>query len=628
MARTPKQKNLTVEILEAREVPAVAYALTDFSIVASANQLVSFDTATPGTVTATKSITGLVAGDSIVGIDFRPVTGQLYGVGANTAANTVQVYTINPATGAATAVGTPQNVATIAGATAFGVDFNPLADRIRVITDLPSDGGAAGSNTNNFRLNPTTGALVAIDPDLDYTLLAGGVADGPEVTVAYTNSANGPAPATTQLLGIVSGGDDLVQHTTAPGFQTLGTVGSLGVDTSDAAGLDIYGADNKAVAILTTAGGPGLYTVNLATGAATLVGTVGNGLTALSDVAVAAALDPVAVSGSADGKVQLFTSTSGTGQAALGANVTAFAGSTTAVRATTGDVNGDGTEDIIAVTGPGTAIRVTVISGVDNTTVLVPAFDPFGGNFQGGGFVSAGDLDADGKAEFIVSPDQGGGPRVTIFSRNADGSVATRANFFGIDDPDFRGGARTAVGDVNGDGKLDLAVAAGFLGGPRVALFNGTTVLSSTPTRLIGDFFAFPGTDAVTLRNGVYVAISDIDGDGKGDMVFGGGPGGAPRVFILDGELVAANNVAGAQAAPIANFFVANNSSDRGGVRVAAADLDGDAKGDLAVGSGEGSAANVRLYRGVNFTSSAEPTVFQDVAVFGGAALPGGVFVG
>ena len=624
MTGTPK-KNLKLENLEAREVPATAFALTDFNIAATANQLLRFDTATPATIQATTPITGLTAGDSIVGIDFRPSNGLLYGLGANLPSNTVQVYTIDPFTGAAKAVGTPQTFSgtnTIAGASAFGFDVNPAADRLRVITDLASDTDNA-DNVNNFRLNPITGALVAVDPDLVFP----GGGGSPEVAVSYTNSAAGTQPGgTTTLFGILAGADSLVSHAGAPGFQTLTTVGALGFDTSTAAGLDFFGADNKAVAILTTAGVANLYTVNSTSGAATLVGLIGNGLTPVSDVTVAPVLSPTLVSGTTDGKVQVVNSTAGT--ATPGASVTVFNGSTANVRTTTADVNGDGVDDIIAVTGPGTAIRVTVVSGADNTTALVAAFDPFGGNFQGGGFASAADLDADGKAEFIVTPDQGGGPRVSIFSRNADGSTTTRANYFGIDDPNFRGGARSALGDVDGDGKLDLAVSAGFLGGPRTALFNGTTILTNAPTRLIGDFFAFPGTDATTLRNGVFVAMSDLDADGKDDLIFGGGPGGAPRVFILSGALVAQNKVADAQASPIANFFVAGNATDRGGVRVAGADLDGDAKGDLAVGSGEGSAANVRLYRGSNFTGAAEPAVFQDIAVFGGATLAGGVFVG
>ena len=160
-----------------------------------------------------------------------------------------------------------------------------------------------------------------------------------------------------------------------------------------------------------------------------------------------------------------------------------------------------------------------------------------------------------------------------------------------------------------------------------MAIFNGTTVFA-TPTRLIDDFFAFPGTDATNLRNGVFLTAGDVNGDGREDLIFGGGPGGGPRVFILDGTKIAANQVPQAQTSPIANFFVKGNAADRGGVRLAANDLDGDGRADLIVGSGEGVAATTRVYLGKNFTTTAEPTTFQDVAVFGGAVLANGVFVG
>jgi hypothetical protein len=203
-----------------------------------------------------------------------------------------------------------------------------------------------------------------------------------------------------------------------------------------------------------------------------------------------------------------------------------------------------------------------------------------------------------------------------------------RASFFGIDDPNFRGGARTALGDINKDNKPDLVVSAGFLGGPRTAIFNGATLFSGNPTRLVNDFFAFPGSDAVNLRNGVFVAAGDVNGDGAADLIFGGGPGGAPRVFILSGATIAGGDVAGAQSAPIANFFVAGNSSDRGGVRVAAVNADGDSKADVAAGSGEGSPARVRVYFGKDVAGGGEPATFQYLSPFGGAVLADGVFVG
>lgn len=333
------------------------------------------------------------------------------------------------------------------------------------------------------------------------------------------------------------------------------------------------------------------------------------------------------VSGQANGTAGVFVpGAAGQYGASPAATLSAFPSFGGNVRTATADVNGDGTEDTVLVTGPGTPIRLAVISGADNTTVLVAPFDPFGGDFAGGGFVAAADLDTDGRAEFVVTPDQGGGPRVSIFSLTG-GAAALRANFFGIDDASFRGGARAALGDVNKDGTPDLAVSAGFLGGPRTALFNGTT-LFGTPTRLVGDFFAFAGTDAVTLRNGVFVAAGDVDGDGSADLIFGGGPGGAPRVFILSGALISAGEVAAAQNSPIANFFVANNSSDRGGVRVAAKNADGDARADVATGSGEASPGRVRVYLGSNFTGTGEPATFQDLGVAGGQAVLDGVFVG
>src|SRR5439155_11263822 len=167
-----------------------------------------------------------------------------------------------------------------------------------------------------------------------------------------------------------------------------------------------------------------------------------------------------------------------------------FPGFAGEVRTAVADVNGDGVEDTVVVTGPGGPIRFAVVSGTDNATYLVPPTDPFGGGFTGGGFVAAADVDHDGRAEVVVTPDQGGGPRVTIYSLLSSG-LTVRGNFFGIDDANFRGGVRAALGDVNHDGTADLAVAAGFLGGPRVALFGGKS-LFTTPTRLVGDFFAFP----------------------------------------------------------------------------------------------------------------------------------------
>ncbi|MFO0851926.1 MAG: VCBS repeat-containing protein [Gemmataceae bacterium] len=236
------------------------------------------------------------------------------------------------------------------------------------------------------------------------------------------------------------------------------------------------------------------------------------------------------------------------------------------VRVAVGDVNGDGAPDLIVGAGPGRTSLVQVFSGTDAS--LLTQFAPFEGSYTGGVFVVATDINGDGRAEVVVTADQGGGPRVRVLS--GDGQTVF-ADVLGIDDPNFRGGARATVGDVNGDGVPDVVVAAGFGGGPRVAVFNGVTVLRQQPTRLVPDFFAFENT----LRNGTFVAVGDLNRDGFGDLVFGAGPGGAPRVRAASGQGILVTQIgslddATAVGVPLANFF-AGDSASRGGVRVAVA---------------------------------------------------------
>src|SRR5207248_3424927 len=155
-------------------------------------------------------------------------------------------------------------------------------------------------------------------------------------------------------------------------------------------------------------------------------------------------------------------------------------------------------------------------------------------------------------------------------------------------------------GDVNGDGIGDLVVAAGFQGGPRVATFDGTSLGSGSPRRLFNDFFAFEQT----LRNGVFVAVGDIDGDGMADIVAGGGPGGGPRVTAFSARDLIASG--GGTQTPLANFF-GGDPDNRGGVRVAVKDLDGDNRADLVVGAGSGAGSRVTAYPGKAIASAGTP---------------------
>jgi hypothetical protein len=298
------------------------------------------------------------------------------------------------------------------------------------------------------------------------------------------------------------------------------------------------------------------------------------------------------------------------------------AGFTGGVRGATADLNQDGVEDIIIGTGPGIPGEVRVYSGanfpVSPDSSLFASGYAFGTAFTSGVFISVGDLNVDGVPDVVVTPDQGGGPRVRIVS-GKDRTIL--ADFFGIDDINFRGGARTAVGDLNGDGNPDLVVAAGFGGGPRVAIFDGRTIRPGvTPTKLLNDFFLFEPE----LRNGAYVAVGDIDGDGFGDLIGGAGPGGGPRILGISGLALTQQ---GGIFTVLTNFF-AGDVNNRGGVPVAVKDIDGDTRADIIAGAGAGAQSVVTTYLGSSITQpNATPPAYQQYLVFDSNFL-GGVYVG
>lgn len=228
----------------------------------TASSLVSFNATTPGTVSAPIAITGLAAGEHVKSIDFRPATGELYGLAINSAATLGRLYVINTTTGVATAVGA--STFSLPGVGIFSIDFNPVVDRIRLVS-------SAGLN---LRLHPDLGTIVATDIPLN--------PGSPVITdIAYSN--NFPLSTTTTLYDIDFTTDYLyIQNPANAG--TLTNVGPLGVDATGNTGFDMsqlgfaYMQINDAVT-------NSLYTINLGTGAATQVGPIGN--TGVMDIAAA-----------------------------------------------------------------------------------------------------------------------------------------------------------------------------------------------------------------------------------------------------------------------------------------------------------------------------------------------------
>jgi hypothetical protein len=350
----------------------------------------------------------------------------------------------------------------------------------------------------------------------------------------------------------------------------------------------------------------------------------------------------LAVSGSATGTAAVYAPNAAgqyTNPPARTTPLSVFPGFSGDVRAATGDFNGDGIEDTVLVTGPGTKTVMAVVSGNDGS-ILVPPTDPFGdANFTFGGFVTAGDIDHDGRAEWVVTPELRGGPRVIIFHLLANGSFditspgqpSLVANFFGIGDPSFRDGDRVALGDVNGDGILDVFSIAAFNGGPRTAIFDGRDVLVARaagrdPAKLVGDFFASPdGQD--TGRGGRSIAVGDVNGDGRADLIVTGDNllGTGNRVTIYNGADLAAGKFPGGGATVLADFAVGGQNPGAL-VSVSTVNADGDAKADLAVGSGAGQESLVKVYLGKDLSGTTEPAS-TSLDPFGTATL-NGVFVG
>jgi hypothetical protein len=209
---------------------------------------------------------------------------------------------------------------------------------------------------------------------------------------------------------------------------------------------------------------------------------------------------------------------------------------------------------------------------------------------------------------FTVNAGAGLPPRVQVFNVSTG---ARLADFLAFENT-FTGGVNTAVGDVNGDNVADLIVGAGVGGGPRVRVIDGRSL---TPTvnfpraplngsaqisdaLVIADFFAFEDTQ----RGGTFVATGNFIGSTNAELVIGAGPGGGPRVRILDGAQVSAQGRAftsNGNFDTVANFF-AFESTFRNGVTVAAAPtpLGGLQFSDLVVAPGLGGGPRVRVLNG------------------------------
>lgn len=237
-----------------------SYSNPEFVGLTDDQRLICFDAGRPRSADDIGRVRGLDTDTKLVGIDVRPADGQLYGFG-----DKAGIYTIDRRNGRATLVAR----ATINGApvvlqgTSFGVDFNPAADRLRIVSDVGE----------NLRINVADGTTTA-DGTLNYT--AGTPALG--VTgAAYTNNDADPNTGTT--LFDVDSMLDQVSIQSPPNNGSLVATGKLGVDTTPDVAVDIVSrvrrgttSDNTAFAALSSRRGSTFYEVNLLTGSADEIG--------------------------------------------------------------------------------------------------------------------------------------------------------------------------------------------------------------------------------------------------------------------------------------------------------------------------------------------------------------------
>jgi hypothetical protein len=233
-------------VLNAQPASAeVAYAVTE------TNKLIRFDTGQTGH-TDLGTISGTIGGEQILSIDFRPLTGRLYGVSA------LRLYTINPVTATAEVASEADFPVPLSGN--VDMDFDPVSGMIRVVTDT----------NQNLRINPQNGAVTTDTP-------ISGV--GGLTALAYTNNFASPdratlfaiSPGTDQVARI--GGVDLTDGGASQAAGVAAAVGGLTIDVTAPAGFDIAANDNDAFAVLTPTGDTqsGLYRINLSSGAATFI---------------------------------------------------------------------------------------------------------------------------------------------------------------------------------------------------------------------------------------------------------------------------------------------------------------------------------------------------------------------
>jgi hypothetical protein len=274
------------------------------------------------------------------------------------------------------------------------------------------------------------------------------------------------------------------------------------------------------------------------------------------------------------------------------------------VRVAVGDVNHDGIADVITAPGPGGGPAVEVFDG--GTSQLIKSFFAYSPRFAGGVYLASADFNKDGFADIVTGAGPGGGPHVELFS----GRTGQVFQSFYAYDAGYRGGVRVAVGDVTGDGTPDIVTAPGPGMAPLIRVWSGAT------GQLVNQFFGFNPA----FLGGAFVAVGDVNGDGRNDIVVTLGQGGPPIVRAFSGKTLAIifNITAFNPGSPTnGQPYTGGNNVWASGLRVAVAPLYTDTLADIIVASGIGRRPEVRIFR------SASQSLLSDFTLFDPSSLAG-----
>jgi hypothetical protein len=205
---------------------------------------------------------------------------------------------------------------------------------------------------------------------------------------------------------------------------------------------------------------------------------------------------------------------------------------------------------------------------------------PPGPVFTGGVFVAVGDLDGTGGAEIVVGPGPGRVAEIRAFAADGTQRLAVQVYPSG-----FQGGVRVAACDFDGDGRADILSVVGPGGGPHVRILK-----FDAAGAFLGDLASFLAYDPGFV-GGLFAACGDLDGDGVPEIVLGVDAGGGPHVRTFKYTPGTPDSVTA-----FVEFF-AYDPGFRGGIRVAAGNLDGSDRASLITGAGPGGGPHVRVLR-------------------------------